>query len=176
MSFLVPFVVAGIIVVLFWWMNKIQQKKGMEQQKVLRQQQEEEKDHHRVSRTAEQQEKPVQPHHNGNVMLRYEQEHNRVNTSMAVRVHNRVIPVIPATSLHIDNRMNPPKPLRVNNGYAVGSGHGLSTFQQQGPNRKPRKCKLCQQSPNPQRIAFSEWCSGRGGARFCSWGKNNLSK
>jgi hypothetical protein len=59
------------------------------------------------------------------------------------------------------------------NGYAIGAVHGLPAFQQNGSARKRRHCKLCQQSTNSKKIELAEWCSGRGGARLCTWRQDN---
>jgi hypothetical protein len=115
-----------------------------------------------------------QSRHNENLMVSYPQEHahvggGEVQYPLHRYSHPLNLPNGTSRALSDDMRRDTLAGNVVVNGYAIGAGHGLPTFQQYGSERRKRRCKLCQQSPNPERTEFALQCAGRGGARFCNW-------
>jgi hypothetical protein len=115
-----------------------------------------------------------QSRHNENLTVSYPQEHAHVwgeerQYPLYRYSHPLNLPNSTSRALPDDMRRDTGAGDVVVNGYAIGAGHGLPTFQQYGSERRKRRCELYQQSPNPERIEFALPYAGRGSARFCNW-------
>ena len=116
-----------------------------------------------------------QTRHNDNLMVSYPQEHAHVwggQYPLYGYSHPLNLPNGAPRALPDYMRRDTEAGNVVVNGYAIGAGHGLPAFHQDGSERRQRHCKLCQRSPDPERNEFAQHCGGRGAARFCNWRHN----